>query len=505
MKRIAIIVDQISVGVYLNTLIEGLKASEHTQVHVLLALPFDYTDLRATGWFYRMIFSLESWIVGHFIKRVGALRERIAIEYTPFSAARKSSFDLIINTSAGRLKHGRLPECRNPLLDTRFGDLDRGLLGPPGFWESRYGTGASGMYLFDGGSCVFSARYKSKRTQTLNAENVLREGYHDLTQFLIRFGKTGILTAGERPSGGTWKSPGVLDVIAYRFRMVAREAAHFFKAYVLFRHQRFSVGIVNSHWEEAALSPALFVENPRAHYFADPFVIEREGRTICFVEDYSYRLDRGRIAALDLTDDEPVELGPVIEEPCHMSFPFVFEYQDDLFMIPETFEAEEISIYRCSDFPMGWERSGSLMDDVEASDTMVFEHEGRWWMLANLRPEGCLDFYSRLYAFYADSPLSKDWVPHPLNPVVIDSDGGRNGGLLKGRDGSLHRVGQHQGMMVYGTDYSVFRIDTLTPSDYHETRIVASVADPVAGQIGGHHVHSTSGKTAFDVLRWERV
>ena len=420
MKRIAIIVDQISVSVYLNTLVERLKELEHAQVTILLASSYDYTELRTPGLWYRVVFSAESWIMGHFVKRVRRLRERVEVTSIPFSAARKSSFDLIVNMSVGRLKHGRLPHCANPLLDLRFGDLDRGLLGPPGFWESRYGKGASGMYLFDGGSCVFSARYKSKRTQTLNAENVLREGFHDLTEFLIRYCKTGIVAAGERPSTSEWKSPGLLDVVAYRFWMVVREVAHFFKAFVLFRHQRFSVGIVNSHWENAALSPAMIVDNPRAHFFADPFLIERDGRTICYVEDYSYRLDRGRIAALELRDDEVISLGPVVEEPCHMSFPYIFEYQDDLFMIPETFEAEEINIYRCTDFPMGWERYGSLMDDIEASDTMVFEHDGRWWMLTNLRPQGCLDFYSRLYAFYADSPLSEDWAPHPLNPIVID-------------------------------------------------------------------------------------
>ena len=145
------------------------------------------------------------------------------------------------------------------------------------------------------------------------------------------------------------------------------------------------------------------------------------------------------------------------------------------------------------------------MDGVEAADTMIFEHQERWWMLTNLRPEGCADFYSRLYAFHADSPISTNWNPHDLNSILIDAEGGRNGGLLRDSDGALHRVGQNQGMTVYGESFSLFRIDELTPTTYQESLVRTVQSDLFDDQIGGHHMHAADTCTVFDLIKWESV
>src|SRR2546422_11375673 len=58
---------------------------------------------------------------------------------------------------------------------------------------------------------------------------------------------------------------------------------------------------------------------------------------------------------------------------------------------------------------------------------------GRWWMLTNIDEAETGDHCSELYLFSADSPLSTNWVPHPQNPILVDSIGGRNGGLINDR------------------------------------------------------------------------
>ena len=515
-----------SVHPFLASLIRGLGGNPNIEVSVLLASELDVSETNRTSWIYRLVFSVETFLIGLFMPRVKSLNLQEVVNTSPLSASRDEQFDLIINTIEGRIRPSRIPDSSTGLLSLGFGDLSRNVAGPPGFWESRYGAGSSGLFLSRGPEVVFSGRYKSKRTQSLNAENVLREGFYDLKTVIERYATSGLLPESPNVLAPKWRSPGVKDVFSYRLKTVIRELIVFFREIVLLQKQRFGVVISEGHWEDfrkeedgpsdASMDGGVTrIENTRARYFADPFLVQRDGRTICFVEDYSFRLDRGRISAFDLTGDEPEPLGPVIEEPCHMSFPYVFEYEDDLFMIPETFEAEEISVYRCRNFPMEWERYGSLMEDVEASDTMVFEQEGRWWMLTNLRPEGCIDFYSRLYAFYSDSPLSKNWTPHALNPIFIDSDGGRNGGILRARDGGIHRVGQHQGMTTYGEGYTIFKIDDLTPTSFRQTVVSSSIGGTntggantgisAAGQIGGHHVHASGNLTATDILKYERV
>lgn len=525
------------VNIHVRRLIETLR--EGAGVSVLLASEDDLSDLLRTSWFYRFVHSVETWVTSLFIPRIKAHRQRHAISCVPLASARREAFDLILNLTDAQLKAANLPEQVDGLIDVRFGDLSRGIEGPPGFWESCLALGASGMFALNGHTCVFSGRYKSKRTHSLNAESVQREGLLDLGDMLLRYAQTGALPTVDIDRLPTWRKPRFFDVITYRVRTVFREAREFWRASVRGRHQVFQVGLVRGEWPDVNFSDAFLVPNPTGSYLADPFVAQRDGRTICFAEEFVHRLGRGRIAAIDLDTDPPTLLGTVIEEPCHMSFPYLLEFEGDLYMIPETFEADEISLYRCTSFPMEWERVGALMEDVQASDTMVFPHPDgditRWWMLTNLRPSGALDFFSRLYLFHADSPLSKDWTPHPLNPVLIDSDGGRNGGLIQtgglvqtservqtgervqkgervqqggrvhGPEGSIYRVEQHQGILRYGKAASVRRIDGLTPDSFHESKIADLPTDLFPGQIGGHHLHSAAGWTAFDILTREQA
>ena len=44
----------------------------------------------------------------------------------------------------------------------------------------------------------------------------------------------------------------------------------------------------------------------------------------------------------------------VLQEPFHLSYPYVFTWQDAYYMVPETLEAEAIRIDRAVDFPTTW-------------------------------------------------------------------------------------------------------------------------------------------------------
>ena len=41
----------------------------------------------------------------------------------------------------------------------------------------------------------------------------------------------------------------------------------------------------------------------------------------------------------------------VLDEPFHMSYPYVFKWQEDFYMIPESQEANSVRLYRALDFP----------------------------------------------------------------------------------------------------------------------------------------------------------
>ena len=73
-------------------------------------------------------------------------------------------------------------------------------------------------------------------------------------------------------------------------------------------------------------------------------------------------------------------------------------------MCPESSESRDIRVYRCLEFPLKWTLAKVLMSGVNAVDTLIFERNGKWWMLTTLDSADTGDCYSQLYLFHADSP-----------------------------------------------------------------------------------------------------
>jgi hypothetical protein len=118
------------------------------------------------------------------------------------------------------------------------------------------------------------------------------------------------------------------------------------------------------------------------------------------------------------------------------------------------------------------EIQGLLMSGVNAVDTLIFERNGKWWMLTTLDSADTGDCYSQLYLFHADSPASDRWTSHPKNPIIIDPDCGRNAGLL--RDGErVFRVAQGQGFRQYGLPRGYLRYPR-----YRRRTTLKSIARP---------------------------
>jgi len=168
-----------------------------------------------------------------------------------------------------------------------------------------------------------------------------------------------------------------------------------------------------------------------------------------------------------------------------------------LYMCPETSSIREIRLYRCINFPLHWEHCATLMRDISAADTVMFEKDGRWWMLTNIDTSGLGDHSSELHVFYADSPLSQEWKPCTSGPVIYSPLFARNGGLLMDASG-IYRVAQKQGFNTYGEGASIRRIVYLAEDGYEE-----ALELDIELHIGGkkrdcHHLASNSRITVFD-------
>lgn len=162
-------------------------------------------------------------------------------------------------------------------------------------------------------------------------------------------------------------------------------------------------------------------------YSADPFGIWRDGRLYVFVEGFDYRDAHGRIE-VHVFDERlrHISSSPVLSEPWHLSYPFVFEADGETWMLPEACASGTLTLYRAAMFPLVWEPHRMISLDVVPIDATPVRWQDRWWLF--YAPAGtAVERLTHLHAAWSDR-LDGPWNPHPANPVLIDPRGARPGG-----------------------------------------------------------------------------
>ncbi|SFI49081.1 hypothetical protein SAMN05216304_102992 [Bosea sp. OK403] len=230
-------------------------------------------------------------------------------------------------------------------------------------------------------------------------------------------------------------------------------------------------------------------------FYADPFPIVREGRVTLFVEDYEHRLGKGVISAVAFGPDGPIgRPEPVLEQPGHLSYPFVFEREGQYWMVPESYTAGTVDLYRATAFPGGWVKEATLLSGIAASDATLVEHGGCWWLFATVR-EGGGAFSDALHLWSAPD-FRGPWTPHPRNPVLIDIASARPAGRMVQRDGILLRPVQDcRG--GYGAALGIARVLRLDAEAFEQT--VETILTP-GPQWQGRRLHTLNSAGGLEFI-----
>jgi len=431
-----------------------------------------------------------------------AFEGKVAVEHIVAATDLSEGFDLLIQYGETSLETDLAGLVDAGLLKVCHGDGYREVLQQEG------GTAFDITHLGrDGGpsGSICSGKVPTQSYCLLNQAALSRRCGDHVKRLLERFFETGHLPTprpGMPQSGADVRRPSALDGVSYVARSVARMLSGRLRS-LLGSEERWAISFTNRPWRHAVLSKGTAVPNPPGRFFADPFLHVQDERVFCFVEDYVDTKKRGLISALEFEGTKVKDLGTVIEEDFHLSFPYLFTFDGQLFMCPESNESGQIRIYRCVDLPLRWELHSVAMQGVAAVDTMIFESAGRWWMLTNIDPAPKMKTFCELHLFSAADPISGTWLPHPMNPLIIDPATARNGGLL--RDGtSIFRVAQARTFGSYGRYASIFEIAVLSESDYREQEVARVTPEFRPGLTGAHHMHSAGRHTVWDHKRWER-
>ena len=213
-----------------------------------------------------------------------------------------------------------------------------------------------------------------------------------------------------------------------------------------------------------------------------------------------YSRPYGHIAVMQLQKDGSVSpTRPVLIKDHHLSYPFLFEYEGVLHMIPEGGGGRAIEVYECEQFPDRWRKKATLMRDLNYVDATLFEHQAKWWLLVAIK-RGVYALNRDLFAFWADTPLTDQWTPHPCNPVVRGLTSARPAGRVFEMDGKLFRPSQNC-LIRYGYGLRINEIVRLNEKHYEERLITEVKPDWEAGIRANHHIDWRDGMLVMDTQR----
>ncbi|HET7028766.1 MAG TPA: hypothetical protein VFI28_13820 [Candidatus Limnocylindrales bacterium] len=236
------------------------------------------------------------------------------------------------------------------------------------------------------------------------------------------------------------------------------------------------------------------LQPPSGREWADPFLVAGPNGPVLFAEEWVRSRGRARIVVLDRPGDgSGATARPVLDLDQHVSYPFVFEWQNDWYLLPQR-DGESLELYRAARFPDSWRWDRTLLAERAADATLV-EHDGRWWLFT-ARPGPGGRTADELHVYIAASPLGP-WRAHPRNPVVSDVRTARPGGAFFRHAGRLYRPAQDGGP-TYGYALVVMRVDRLDEDGYAETCVQRIEPTWRPRMIATHTLNSLGELTVID-------
>jgi hypothetical protein len=205
------------------------------------------------------------------------------------------------------------------------------------------------------------------------------------------------------------------------------------------------------------------VTDVSAKFVADPFLVKVGSTWDLFFEVYNNDTKQGDLALATSRNTwvwnyEQV----VIDESFHLSYPYVFKADDEYYLIPESYEANSIRLYKADEFPTKWSFVKTLIQGRDYVDNSIVYYNGKWWLFSSVTSN------DKLYLHYADA-VTGPWNEHPLSPIVSgDVHKSRPSGRLLIQEGKLYRFTMDVKPPVGTHAVMAYEITEITPDTYSE-------------------------------------
>lgn len=239
-------------------------------------------------------------------------------------------------------------------------------------------------------------------------------------------------------------------------------------------------------------TPFIVIPNTWRYWCADPHLIEFNDKTYIFAELYDRILRRGVIGYCTINDNTPSKWQVALSTPFHLSYPNIFNIDSNIYMLPESYVAEEIAVYKAENFPYNWKKVKTLKEDIITVDTtpLLFNNEK---FLLSYRMDNSTD-YLELFQYESDNLkncFSLNDAEKQLRPA---------GNLFK-VDDILYRPAQDC-KSGYGSAINFYTIENLSDTTYSETLFKKITPQMIKtnSDIVPHGIHTYNFNDKYEVI-----
>lgn len=239
-----------------------------------------------------------------------------------------------------------------------------------------------------------------------------------------------------------------------------------------------------------------FMPNP-VIIVADPFLFVYKKTLYLFYEEK--RLLTPGVLRMIMTHDLKTWTSPVtvLHENIHLSYPYVFENEGKVYMVPETGAGHYVGLYEAANENLTsftLRKKLLIRKDMDISigndyaDSSIHQVNGIYYLFTTVQRNGV----NELELYYSDT-LEGDYVAHSGSPVCRGQKYGRNGGGLIQKNGKLYRIAQDC-VEHYGDNVHVLEVKQLNKDSYKEKQVEDSLY-PITHPFycrGGHHLNTVT-------------
>ena len=381
--------------------------------------------------------------------------------------------------------------------------------GPPGFWEFMRKIPNNGIIL----QRLTNSLDKGIILKRHNFKTILHSYKANLDQ--IYFGGEilplqvckDLINSGELKEEASTSDaeiihpPMNMKMMQYFMKSFYRRIA--FHIHDLFRQEDWNVGFCNCSIEEFIdtdnkenIDIQWFTKPKKNCYFADPFIIKTKKDIYIFFEWYSYFKGKADLAVA-LKSENFKKYHKITNFKEHRSYPYLYEYEGNIYCMPESNETNKVVLYRFNEEKLTLEEDCILLEGFPIVDATLYHYDNKWFMfLVNQRKS-----HTHLELYHSDS-IKGPYFPHENNPVMVDCSKARPAGNIFNYEGRIIRPSQNC-TNHYGQSITLEEIELLNTKQFL-TKPFGTI-QPIKNSDynkGIHTINSVDNITVFDGKRF---